>query len=172
MILTTVKTGAGDPVHDPDPDPDPLHHHHAASGAVATTILEDVDGLLHMLDHRLLLLDKGHHPTTPLEDGITTDAAPQPILFHPGPSQDPRLPLDPTHALRLHQGIAKRRDVGIDSHLPTEVTGAVEELGTNDHLLTQGHMLMYTRPDVRQVVPAVAAVAGIVVGAAELAIAA
>lgn len=161
MSLTTVKTGE-------DPALAPGHPHLAAVVAVVITMNPaDVDAHHHMLDHPHLLPAEGPLRTALRGNVAGADATPQAPLAPPDPplAPRPRLALNPTLHLRPHD-ITKVTDEEIvpDQSLPTEVTDAVvEETGTDDHLLTRvEHMLMRTRPDVREVAPTVAAAAGVI----------
>ena len=158
MILTTVKTG-----EDPAPGPD-RPHPAAVVAVVITTNLPGVGAHHHTLDHPRRLPGEGP-PNTVLQRNMAgTDAALQVPLAPPDPFPVPRPRLDRNHALqpRLHD-ITKLTDEEIvpDQSLPTEVTGAVVgETGTDDHLTRVEHMLMRTRPDVREAAPIVAVAAG------------
>lgn len=122
--------------------------------------------------HHLLLADEAL-PHTTLRggvDGTGLDAAPKhplvlPVLPHaphPRPDRNHALPLQLAHnILRLTD-----EEPVLDPSLPTEVKDVVVvlgETGTEDHLLTRvEHMLMRTRPDVREAVRTVAVGAAVV----------
>lgn len=157
MILTTVKTGE-DPVHGPD------RPHPAAVVAVVITMNPvDVDTHHHILDHPRPLPGGGHPHTAPRGNVAGRGAAPQALLAPPAPPPAPRLRLDLSPALQPQpHDITKVTDeeIVLDQSLSTEVTGAVGETGTDDHLTRVEHMLMRTRPDAREVTPTVVAAAG------------
>ena len=158
MILTTVKIGE-------DPAPGPGHPHPTVVVAVViTTNPAGVDAHHHTLDHPRLLPGEGPPHTALRGNVVGTDAAPQAPPAPPGPPPAPRPRLDQNHILQ-HQphDITKvtHEEIILSQSLPTEVTDAVvEETGIDDHLLTRvEHMLMRTRPDVREATPAAAAAA-------------
>lgn len=154
-----MKTG-----EDPAPGPD-RPHPAAVVAVVITTSPADVDAHRHILDHPRLLPGEGPPHTIHRGNVAVTDADPQAPLAPPDLRPSPRPHLEWNHALqpRAHD-ITKvtGEEIVPDQSLPTEVTGAVvEETGTDDHLLTQvEHMLMRTRPDVREAAPIVASAAG------------
>ena len=149
MILTTVKTGAGDPALDQG------HPSAAGVAVVIITNLADVDGRHHIFDHPLRL-DEGqcHMINVSAKDAVLRlnlhHRAQPPALY---PHRGLNLAL---HHFRQHDhGTAKEKDLRTapDPTLPIEVTGAVEGTSTDDQPPTVEHMLMETRPDVRNALP-------------------
>lgn len=155
-----VKTG-----EDPAPGLDhPLHD--AAVGVVTTTNLEDAGAHHHILDLLHPHPDEDPLTTTP-PGGVTTKGAGHlPHQLHPDPPQLHRPPPDqnpaphhPNHDITRKKG----EKIVLNLTLRTEVTGAVGATGTEDHLLIRvEHMLMRTRPDVKEAIPTTVAAAGIV----------
>lgn len=153
MILTTVKTGAGDPA------PDQGHPSAAGAAVVIITNLAGVDDRHHIFDH-LLCFDEGqcHMIDVSAIDAVLRlnphhRAQLSALHLHRG------LNLALHHLLHHDHGITKEKDAGTAPGpiLLIEVTGTVEGTGTDDQLPTVEHMLMVTRPDVRKVPPTAAA---------------
>lgn len=160
MILTTVKIG-----EDPALDPGPPLHVAAMDGAIITK-QADIDARRHIPDLHHPRSDEGHLHMTPRGDVLATNV----VLLHL-PTHHLHLDLvrhphpDPRHGLHRHHEIieGKSEKIALDPTLRSEVTDAVEETGTNEHLLTPvEHMLMRTRPDVREAVPTIIPRAGVV----------
>ena len=159
MILTTVKTGAGDPALD--------QGHPSAAGAavVIITNLAGVDDRHHIFDHLLRLdEDQCHMIDVSVIDAVLRlnphHRAQLPALHpHRDLNLAPHHPHHHPHHPHHDHGTTKEKDAGTAPGpiLLIEVTGTVEGTGTDDQLPTVEHMLMETRPDVRKVPPTAAA---------------
>ena len=177
MILTTVKTGAGDTedlAHDQGRAA--AHGRYSVTDAgITTPPVPDADAPRRIPGPRHPLAAGGPRRMTRLEG--EKDASERDVDRHP--CLQPlvaRLGLanarfqDRHHHHHPHRVVVETISEGIRLYRPTEVTGAVEELGTNDHLPVQEFMLMKIRSNVREAYPdppvGAEAGAGLVTGSA------